>query len=58
MDKKKLAAWILLGVGILVLLLTRGSTEVRLLVLDVKLSTSIALLAAAGFGVLVGSLLR
>jgi hypothetical protein len=58
MDKKKIIALVLVGLGVVVLLLTRDTTTVNLLVTKVSASTSFVLLGTAAFGVVIGLLLK
>jgi uncharacterized integral membrane protein len=58
MDKKKIIALLLVGLGVVVLLMTRDTTTVNLVVTKVSGSSSFVLLGAAAYGVLIGVLLR
>lgn len=58
MSRNLLYALILIGLVVVVLILTKGSTSVNLVVTEVKASTSMVLLGSTAVGVIIGTLLK
>lgn len=58
MNKKLLAALVLIGLTVIVLLMNRGSVEVNVLVTQVSGLKSLVFLSFAAIGVVIGVLLK
>lgn len=58
MNKKLVYALVLIGLSVIVMLLTKGSTSVNLIFDTVSAPTSMVLLASAAMGVLIGVMLK
>jgi hypothetical protein len=58
MSKRTLYGWILLGLTVLVLIFTKGRTEISFVGVSLRALTSVILLAFTGIGVAIGVLLR
>ena len=58
MSKRTLYGWILLALTVLVLIFTKGSTEITFVGVSLRALTSVILLVFTGVGVAIGVLLR
>ncbi|HMP90805.1 MAG TPA: hypothetical protein PJ991_11425 [Kiritimatiellia bacterium] len=58
MSKKLIYALLLIALSVVVMLLTKGTTKVELIVHTLSAPTSMILLGSVGVGVLIGLLLK
>jgi hypothetical protein len=58
MSKRTLYGWILLALTVLVLIFTKGRTEITFVGVSLRALTSVILLVFTGVGVAIGVLLR